>query len=373
MNHDLSDYYPLENIATIDSPALIIYEEKVIHNVRTAISMVDNISLLRPHVKTHKSKDVSRLMLKEGIYKFKCATIAEAEMLGMIKAPDILFAYPLTGPKLERFMKLVKTYPESKFSCLIDNYEAATRIGTIAVKCDVQIEVFLDLNIGMNRTGIQPGKKAIELYEKCDQTKGLRIAGLHAYDGHISNLGNAENVILCNIAFEQVTEMQLELQKKGFENIILIAGGSPTFPIHAKRKNVECSPGTFIFWDGNYQSCCPDQNFLPAALVISRIISIPDHTTLCLDLGHKSIASENTLGKRISYYNAPELIFIAHSEEHLIVKAPLNHSYQIGDVLYGLPWHICPTVALYDNAYLVSKTQKVSILKIEARVKNINI
>src|SRR4030095_1079247 len=95
-------WYQIEDIDKIDSPALVIFPERVKANIQTAISMVGDVNRLRPHVKTNKPHDASRLMLDAGITKFKCATIAEAEMLGAIGAPDVLLAYQPLGPKLER-------------------------------------------------------------------------------------------------------------------------------------------------------------------------------------------------------------------------------------------------------------------------------
>ena len=135
----------------------------------------------------------------------------------------------------------------------------------------------------------------------------------------------------------------------------IVIGGSPTFSIHAKREGIECSPGTFVYWDYSYGGKYEEQPFLPAVLVVSRIVSLPEENILCTDLGHKSIAAENPLSNRVHFINAPELIFEGQSEEHLKLRAEKNHSYKIGDVLYGMPIHVCPTCALYENAIIVEE------------------
>ena len=367
------DWYHIKDIDTIDSPALVVYLERVHENISTLISMIDDASRLRPHVKTHKTKEVTELMMNAGINKFKCATIAETEMLGMAGAPDVLLAYQPTVPKLKRFVELIKKYPVTKFSCLVDNIFSAKNIADIAVENNITIPVYIDLNVGMNRTGISPGNEAIELYKFCKNLKGIEPVGLHVYDGQIRTADIAQRTIECDKAFEQVTAMQQVLIQKGFTEPIIIAGGSPTFPVHAKRKNIECSPGTFIYWDKGYQQSCKEQHFLTAALVITRIISLPEERKLCLDLGHKSIAAENDLNNRVYFLNAPELKFISQSEEHLVVEAPADHSYKVGDVLYGLPVHICPTVALYERALVIEKNETTTEWKIIARDRKINI
>ena len=92
-------WYSIDNVNELDSPALVIYPDRVKENILTLIKSISDINNLRPHIKTHKSSEVSTLMLKEGIKKFKCATIAEAEMLAMAGAPDVLLAYQPVGPK----------------------------------------------------------------------------------------------------------------------------------------------------------------------------------------------------------------------------------------------------------------------------------
>jgi len=369
----VSEWYAIKNIDTIDSPSLIIYEDRVIENIRILTSMIDDVKRLRPHVKTHKSKEAALLMMDAGIGKFKCATIAEAEMLAMINAPDVLFAYQPIGPRLERFIALIKGYRDTTFSCLVDNYGSANNIAETAFKNNLEIPVYIDLNVGMNRTGIAPGIEAIKLYIECIRLKGIKPIGLHAYDGHIRMKDFEQRSKECYEVFKLVEDIQKELIDKGFPKPIIIAGGTPTFPVYAKIKNVECSPGTFIFWDAGYERICPEQPFHAAALVISRIISLPGKNTLCLDLGHKSIAAEKELPDRVRFLNAPDLKFSGHSEEHLVAEAPVGHSYKIGDTLYGLPVHICPTVALYERASIIRNHEVAGEWRIMARDRRINV
>ena len=367
------DWYHIKDIDAIDSPALVVYRERILENISTLISMIDDVDRLRPHVKTHKTKEVTELMMNAGIHKFKCATIAEAEMLGMAGAPDVLLAYQPTVPKLKRFVELIKKYSATKFSCLIDNIFSAKNIADIAVENNITIPVYIDLNVGMNRTGMRPGDEAIELYKSCKNLNGIEPIGLHVYDGHIRTANLAQRTIECDRAFEPVLAMQQGLKQEGFPEPVIIAGGSPTFPVHAKRKNTECSPGTFIYWDKGYQRSFEEQHFLTAALVITRIISLPGERKLCLDLGHKSIAAENDLDNRVYFLNAPELKFISQSEEHLVVEAPADHSYKVGDIFYGLPVHICPTVALYERALVIENNETTTEWKIIARDRKISL
>jgi D-threonine aldolase len=223
----------------------------------------------------------------------------------------------------------------------------------------------------MNRTGIEPAAAA-NLYVSLAELAGIKPVGLHGYDGHIRDIDFTMRKQRCNEAFSKMEQVKNELIAKGFDEPTIVAGGSPTFSIHCKRKAIDCSPGTFIYWDKGYTDLCPEQPFLPAALVITRVISLPAATKLCLDLGHKSIAAENELTKRVYFLNAPELKAISQSEEHLVVEAGEGHSYEVGDVLYGLPIHICPTVALYERAITIENGKSSGEWKTIARDRRIS-
>ncbi|MDP9076027.1 MAG: D-TA family PLP-dependent enzyme [Bacteroidota bacterium] len=367
------DWYIIKDIDQLDTPALVVYPNRVRQNIATLIDMIDNVNRLRPHVKTHKSKDVTRLMLEAGITKFKCATIAEAEILGMCNAPDALLAYQPIGPKLKRFVDLILSYPNTRFSCLVDNIKAAIKISGAATQHKIKIAVYIDLNVGQNRTGIKPDNNTLQLYTDTSALPGIELLGLHAYDGHIHEPDLHIRTEECDKSFEPVSKLQLTLKEKGFAEPVIIAGGSPTFPIHAKRKKIECSPGTFVYWDKGYQTSFKEQAFLPAALVVSRVISLPDETKLCLDLGHKSIAAERELKTRVYLIDAPGLEAVSQSEEHLVVEAGKEHGYKVGDVIYGMPYHVCPTVALYERAITIEDNQISGEWKNIARDRKITI
>jgi D-serine deaminase-like pyridoxal phosphate-dependent protein len=367
-----NNWYLIEDIDKLDTPALVIFPERVKANIDTLKTMIDDPQRLRPHAKTHKTKEATQLMLAAGITKFKCATIAEAEMLGLCGAPDVVLAYQPIGPKLERFVTITQQYSNTHYSCLVDNIPSAQAIANAFVAIGAAISVYIDLNIGQNRTGIVPGEKAIELYQFCAQTKGLSMAGLHAYDGHVRGTLD-ERTVQSNEGYAKVEGMLQALKSMGYSNVKVIAGGSPSFPIHAKRAEIECSPGTFVFWDKSYQDQCIEQPFQIAAIVVTRVVSLPNDTHICVDLGHKSIAAENELTKRVFFLNAPELKAVSHSEEHLVLQAGEGHSYKPGDVLYGVPMHVCPTVALHERGYTVEKGKLTGEWKTIARDRKISI
>ena len=181
-------WYEIDSIDTIDSPSLIVYASRAQENINELIEMVGcNVDQLRPHVKTNKIAEVCQMMMDKGIRNYKCATIAEAEMLGILKTPNVLIAHQLMGPKLNRLASLIKSFPATKFSCLVDNIETATSVSKIMVQEGLTIDAYIDVNIGMNRSGIMTDK-AIALYSASASLPAIKIIGLHCYDGHILSL-----------------------------------------------------------------------------------------------------------------------------------------------------------------------------------------
>lgn len=356
---DFTDFdYKIQNIDELDTPVLVVYPDRVQYNIEAAIKMVGDVRRLRPHIKTHKSAVVAKMMMDAGITQFKCATIAEAEMLGMAGAIDVLLAYQPVGPKLQRFINIIKKFPNTHYACLIDNIAAAQAQSDAFEAQNLNMPVFIDLNIGQNRTGIAPDETAVALYNTCENMKGIHIVGLHGYDGHLRSPDLAIRKAECDASFDKLKALEAEILRGGnVKELVIVSGGSPSFSIHANRKTVQCSPGTFIYWDKGYSDLCSEQPFKPAALLVTRVISLPDTTKLCLDLGHKSVAAENDISKRVYFLNASELIPLSQSEEHLVVEAGVGHTYKVGDVLYGLPFHICPTVALFERVVTIENVK----------------
>jgi D-serine deaminase-like pyridoxal phosphate-dependent protein len=349
----------------------LIYPDRVKENIRQAILMAGHSDNLRPHVKTHKIKEVSQLLLEQGIQKFKCATIAEAEMLGMIDAPDVLIAHQLTGPKAARLLALMELYPRTHFATLVDNLQTATILSATFTAAGKSIDLYIDLNVGMNRSGIIP-EKGLDLFKASSELTGIKLVGLHVYDGHIRDTDLDIRKSRSNEAFERATALAAEIHATTGNTMKMVAGGSPSFPTHTHRKGVEFSPGTFVFWDWGYKHIVPDEPFEYAALVATSIISIMEDNRLCLDLGHKAIAAENPL-PRVHFLNAPEAVPVSQSEEHMVVQVADSSKYQVGELWYGVPVHICPTVALYAEAQVIVHHENTQQWKVIARNRKINI
>jgi D-serine deaminase-like pyridoxal phosphate-dependent protein len=364
--------YQVQNVQLIDSPALLLYPEHIAHNIRTMLAMVDgDADKLVPHVKTHKMAEVARMQVEAGITKFKCATIAEAEMLADTGARHVLISYQLTGPKLHRFCELVQAYNWVEWASLVDNLESAEELAKEFEKTTHVPVIYIDINLGMNRTGHAVDDELETLYRQLKADDRFDLRGFHSYDGHLRDADVAIRQIKADAAIKPLEILADKLEQEGGPRPLIIVGGTPTFSTHAHRPNVWCSPGTCLLWDWGYGDLLTEQNFEWAALLLTRVVSKPAPGIVTTDLGHKAVAAENPLTKRVRFLNLKDYEVIGQSEEHLVLQVQNWEDIKIGDVLYGVPYHVCPTVALHDEAQVVVHGEVTERWAIDARKRRI--
>lgn len=316
--------------------------------------------LLRPHVKTHKLGEILSLQKERGIDKVKCATIAEMEMSALAGVSDVLLAYQPVGPNMARLLELRQKFSDTTFSAVLDNLSTLEKnTAVIADSGQSPFTFMIDLDSGMHRTGIAPGTEAIALVKAIADNPNTEFGGVHAYDGHIHEADLTERKKAFDASLSEIVGFLDSLQESGISVPKVVSGGSPTFAMHAefsqhKAKWLwECSPGTPVLWDAGYGTNHPDLPFEKAAKLLTRVISKPGPDQLCLDLGYKSVASENPIENRVRLPEIPDVKFHGQSEEHLVIETSKADEWEIGDELLGIPYHICPTLALHAEAVLV--------------------
>lgn len=341
---------------SLATPCILLYPDRIEENIRRMIRIAGGAGRLRPHVKTHKTSEVIVLQLQAGIRSFKCATLSEVEMVAAAGEADILLAYPLLGPGIKMWFDLLDRFPESSLSVTVDSRAALGQLDKFARDSGKVVDLFVDIDNGMHRTGIEVNK-ARPLIASIVKRPYLNFRGLHIYDGHIHEKDPAERKNHCDHDFEPVNVLVNQLEQQGIAVGEQACGGTPTFPIHAAHPRRTLCPGTPLLWDAGYNQSIPELDFLPAAVVAGRVIS-KARDQICLDLGYKAIAAEMT-HPRLHFLELEWDEVINHSEEHLVLKSAQAEQLSIGDVVYALPTHICPTMALHEQVYVVRK-QKLS-------------
>jgi D-serine deaminase-like pyridoxal phosphate-dependent protein len=365
----MNPLYVVKDPAAVFSPALLFFKDLIRKNIARMLEMAGSPARLRPHVKTHKTREIVRLEMDAGITKQKCATLAEAEMLAGCGVTDVLLAYPLVGPNGGRMAKLMQAYPACRFAVLADHPAAAQALSHAVAPVGRPLDVLIDLDVGQHRTGIAPGPAAAQLYEEIARLPGLRATGFHVYDGHNHQESPADREAAVKQLLGPVLELRAALAKKGLAVERIVGGGTPTFPVWARLDlpGLECSPGTCVLHDHGYGSKFTDMSFSPAAVLLSRVISRPTPTRITTDLGYKAVASDPPAGQRLVLLNVPDSKVVLQNEEHLVIETPAAERFAPGDVIYAIPTHICPTCAMHRFAYVVENGTVTDRWEIVAR------
>ena len=367
------NWYEIEGIDTIDSPSIVLYEKRLDENLAKMLAMVANdTSKLMPHLKTNKMPEVIQKMISLGIKNFKASTIAEAEMAAKSGAESVLIVHQLVGPKTHRFLKLIETFPNTQFSTLIDNLDSLNLYKKLVSNSDLSLNLYIDINSGMNRSGILIGSNLDKLIVELKNTNNIIFKGLHVYDGHLRSPNFNERKKTVEIEIAKTMNLFRDL-KKANNQIEIVCGGTPTFTSHLTEDDRICSPGTCVFWDWGYNEKLVEQEFNFAALLITRVISKPTKGIITIDLGHKAVSAENPIDKRVRFLNLDGYTLVSQSEEHGVLEVENWDDLEVGAVLYGVPYHICPTVNLYDSVSVIRKAKKVAEWEITARKRKITI
>ena len=370
--------YRLDNdtLARLMSPALIVYEPKVRQNIARMIEYMEgDANRWRPHLKTTKIPEVYAMLVDAGVRNFKCATVREAECMLKVLAEraltdaDLLIAYPLQGPAIQRAARLAKQFSATAVSVLSEAPDHAARI-------PAELGVFVDVNPGMNRTGV-PLAEAQRIIATA-RAAGQRFRGIHFYDGHIHDEHAAERRVAVHQIYQALTRFLGQLESEGIDVAEVITSGTPTFryaldfpgfkdgrlPVGSGRHRV--SPGTVVFHDYQYDELLEDLELEPAAVVLARVVSHPRADIATCDAGSKSIAAE--CGDPVGFViGRADLVARSPSEEHLPIGLTDESATTppLGEALYLVPRHVCPTVNLAEQALLVKadgSTQPVRVV-----------
>lgn len=360
--------YRVADAASIPSPALLYFRPHVERNIAEMIAIAGDPRRLRPHVKTFKTMGVVHMIRRHGVTRFKCATIAEAEMLAAGGVDDILLAYQPVGPDVDRVVTLLARYPGLSLTVLADCIEAVYALaravdaasegapavsgggGRPALPAGRRLGVAIDLVTGLRRTGASLDAAAT-VYRAVAESDRLEPAGLHYYDGENHQSDLAERTAAADEAYRRVAALADSLREAGLDVPRVVMGGTPTFPCYARHDGIELSPGTCVIHDWGYASRLPDLPFTPAGLVLGRVVSTPGDDRFTIDVGSKSIAADPP-GQRGLIVGHEDATSILQNEEHWVWETS-GRRPGLGEEVLVVPTHICPTTALYEEALVV--------------------
>jgi D-serine deaminase-like pyridoxal phosphate-dependent protein len=362
--------YRIRDISRILTPALAIYPEIVDHNIETTLRLLgSDASRWRPHVKTAKLEFVMTRYLDHHVEHFKCSTSLELLTLCRIGAPDVLIAYPLVGANARRVNELADQFPHTRVSALVETIEQAD------AWTGSRVSLFIDVNPGMDRTGIQQQElsRIVELAEHI-VAAGSDFRGLHYYDGHLGSLELKERTSVAHKGYDRLLNVINQIEDHGPRVEEVITAGTPAFPCTLSYSSFakatfahRASPGTVIYGDCSSLGQLPTTwGYQPAAVVISTVVSHPSPDRITCDAGHKTVSADAG-SPTCAIIGRPDLNPTKPSEEHLPMDVHGLARPEIGETLYLVPRHVCPTINNFDHALLVNAGRVVGTQSVTAR------
>jgi len=326
------------------------------------------------HIKTAKLGYTLRMLVERGVRNFKCATTLELLVACGSGAGDVLFAYPAVGANALRVREISEQFPQVRISVLAENEQQirqwrGSRVG-----------VFLDMNPGMDRTGIEQShtEKVVEL-GRAIGSLGLEFRGLHYYEGHLGGMEMRERTAVAHAGYERLLNVVSEIERSGLDVPEVITAGTPTFPCALAYEGFQrggfihrISPGTVVYCDATSLAQLPSEyGYRPAVLVLTRVVSQPRAGIITCDAGHKAVSADAGVPTCVVVGHR-ELMPLAPSEEHLPMAVQGGGAGpQVGEALYLLPRHVCPTVNNFDCALLVRNGEVESVENVSARGREV--
>jgi D-serine deaminase-like pyridoxal phosphate-dependent protein len=372
----LSDFawnerYRVPEIESLLTPALVIYPQIIESNIsRTLELMEGEANRWRPHVKTAKLNYTVRKLVERGVRNFKCATTLELLETCRSGAADVLLAYPVMGANARRAREIADEFPKVHVGVLAENEDQVRQWRGSSIR------IFLDINPGMHRTGIEISeiKKILALIQDV-HAKGLQFGGLHYYDGQFGGIEEAERTSAAHAGYGRLVALINEIRRCGFNAPEVITSGTPTFPASLSYPDFRdrdflhrVSPGTIVYCDATSLAQLSGAfGYAPAAMVLTRVVSHPRPGIVTCDAGHKSVSADAGVPTCV-VVGHPELDPQSPSEEHLPMKVADGHyPPAVGESLLLIPRHVCPSVNNFDCALLVRDGQIESVEKVSAR------
>jgi len=342
-------------IADLDTPALLIDMDRLASNLsRVASYAAERNFRLRPHTKTHKTPEIGRMQLDSGAVGLTVAKVGEAEVMLDSGAEDLLLAYPVWGAKkLERLAAVARRVP---VTVSLDSVEVAQALSDAARQAGLSFGVLVEENVGMDRTGLEPGAGLVALGRAVAAMPGLNLLGIHFYPGHIWPPDENSDELF-HKSGELLAQACADFRQAGLPLDIVSGGSTPTFfRSHEMAELNELRPGTYVFNDCDMVAsgfCGWDDC---AASIVVTVVSTPRPGFAIVDGGTKTFSSETVPGAGAASWGRvvedPAVKFYMKNEEHGYLDfREAEIDLKIGDRLRIIPNHICVAVNLHEKMY----------------------
>jgi len=355
-----------QKIEELDTPSLTVDLDVFDGNVRLCMERLSRVRV-RPHLKTAKSPEVARLLLRAGAVGICVAKLSEAEVMLDAGIDDVLITTELAGPiKARRFARLIGRWPDARVSVVVDSWEGASALDAELPRA---VDALIDVNVAQDRCGVAPAD-ALALADRIQTLERLRLVGLQGYEGNLQHVRDAgERRRLCDAAMTRLAAAVDDLRAGGYTVDVVTTGGTGTAEFCASHESVtEVQPGSFIFMDADYLDT-GSVPYRPALAARATVISRPTADRAVIDAGLKTLSNDSGPARLV---DAPGWSYHHAGDEHGTLTPtgdPGRRELAVGDRVTLLPSHIDTTVNLHDVLYAHRGGQIEAVWAVAARGK----
>ncbi len=332
----------------IETPALLLHIDAVERNIdKMASFFTDKTCKPRPHIKTHKLPAIARKQVEAGAIGLTCATLTEAETFAAAGFKDILIANEIIErTKLARLAQLAAS---CNLMIAVDDFENALEISR-AAKCRGSMPgLLLDINVGLNRCGVQPGAPALQIARHIAELDSVVFRGIMGYEGSFLDCLPENREQLCRESNALLVETGELLRNSGVPVEIISAGGVHTYEITGTYPGItDVQVGSYATMDGRNESL--GLPFELAITVLTTIVSRPEKTRAITDAGMKALSVD--AGMPMTCATGISLLKLNEEHGHLLVDESAG-SVRTGDKIEIVPWHGCTTIPLFDRYHFI--------------------
>ncbi|WP_455368027.1 DSD1 family PLP-dependent enzyme [[Eubacterium] cellulosolvens] len=351
----------------IDTPALLIDIDIMKKNLRLMADFFrDKSAKLRPHTKVHRCPAIANMQIKEGAKGICCQKVGEAEVMAEAGLNDIIVTNEVVTPsKIQRLLALTTL---STITVPIDNPDNASLLSKLTLRSKTKLNVLIDIHMGSQRCGVEPGEPAVKLAKHVMKLKGLYLKGLMGFEGHISwMMPREKRQIECEKLENLLLETKKLFEQEGIPVEEISTGTTGTYDITAKYIGItEVQAGTYILMDHIYHKYVPE--FTPALSVLSTVISTPSPQRAITDIG---IMSMNTSYGLPVLKKLPDIEVKDLHAENTILQLKKSLKLKIGQKIEFLPTYIDGTVNLHNQFHVIRKGKLEAIWNIQGRGRSV--
>lgn len=353
--------------AELPTPALVIDLPVMEANLSTMAGFFHNRpARLRPHFKTHKCPEIAHRQLAARAVGITCAKLGEAEVLVEAQVPSILIANEVVDAR--KITRLADLAHQVQMIVAVDRPENLRQISAAAKFMGSTVHVLVEVNVGLNRCGVEPGPAALSLARLAVDLPGIRFLGVMGYEGHtVTEIDPARRRANVLQAMGALTRTAGVIRAAGIPVEIVSAGGAGTYDMTGAYPGItEVQAGSYIFMDSHYRQL--GLPFNTALTLLATVISHPSPTRAVIDAGMKVLTSDHGLPELIS--PAGVRLIALHEEHGILELDPAQVDLNVGDQVEILPSHACTTVNLHNRYYVLREGLLDAVWEIAGRGKS---